>query len=107
MNDAIETETIEREHGTYTYSVFYDMNSSNPLEEFDCYEEGDQAHRAWLDGEVYGWVLECEGDPITGDQLDSCWGYYGDGERDYMRECALDTIAYIEPERAQGSQAVA
>lgn len=34
----------------------------------------------YLTGEVFGWVLEDE----NGDTIDSCWGFYGTDEKDYM-----------------------
>jgi hypothetical protein len=33
-------------------------------------------------------------DPITGDTLDSCWGFYAvnNGDREYMIQCARDAV---------------
>ncbi len=39
----------------------------------------------WCNGEIYGWVVE---DP-DGEQLDSCWGYYG-SDMDYCKREARD-----------------
>ena len=47
-----------------------------------------QEWRAWAKGECFGWVLQ---DP-TGQEIDSCWGYYDtDGERKYTLSVATDS----------------
>lgn len=58
-------------------------------------------HDAYLTGEVYGWVVE----DAEGNHLDSCWGYYGDGEVEYITECmdeaAAAHVQEIEAEEAE------
>lgn len=68
---------------------------------------------AWANGEVYGWILERRlttyttyKDPTTGEtvretesedweQVDSCWGYYGDK---YAREVATEEFDRVTKE---------
>lgn len=48
----------------------------------------ENTYTAYLNGEVFGWVTKDE----EGDEIDSCWGYYGCQEFEYMKECAQDSI---------------
>lgn len=68
---------------------------------------------AWANGEVYGWILERKlttyttyKDPTTGEtvretesedweQVESCWGYYGD---EYAREAATEEFDRVTEE---------
>lgn len=43
---------------------------------------------AYCVGDVYGYTVETE----DGEQLDACWGYFGDVELPYLRECINDAI---------------
>lgn len=45
-------------------------------------------YEAYRDGEVYGYTVETD----DGEHLDSCWGYYGDGEMDYIRTLINEAI---------------
>lgn len=51
-----------------------------------CLESEVRIFDAYLTGNVYGWVLYDKGDEV----IESCWGYYGDDEFDYMFECLDD-----------------
>lgn len=58
----------------------------------EAMDAGSKSIGAWMWGDVYGWVVEDE----EGDQVDSCWGYYGDEEIDYMISEAKGNIdSYI------------
>lgn len=58
--------------------------------------------RSWANGEVYGWRLL---DP-AGDEVQSVWGYYGDGEWDYMRQEATGYAEYDADERVKKANLV-
>ena len=58
----------------------------------EAMDAGSKSIGAWMWGDVYGWVVEDE----EGDHIDSCWGYYGDEEIDYMISEAKNNIdSYI------------
>lgn len=58
----------------------------------EAMDAGSKSIGAWMWGDVYGWVTEDD----EGDQIDSCWGYYGDDEIDYMISEAKNNIdSYI------------
>lgn len=46
----------------------------------EAMESGSEEIGAWMWGDVYGWVIEDD----NGEDIDSCWGYYGYKEIDYM-----------------------
>lgn len=46
----------------------------------------------YIDGDVYGYEVL---DP-QGEYVDSCWGYFGSSDDEYMLQCARDTIDYEE-----------
>lgn len=47
---------------------------------------------AWADGEVYGYIVT---DTTTGEEVDSCWGFYGEK---YAEEEAKSAVKYLEAE---------
>lgn len=49
----------------------------------------------YVNGEVYGYEVL---DP-QGEHVDSCWGYIGDSDDEYMLQCARDAIDYEEKQR--------
>lgn len=56
--------------------------------------------KSWVAGEVYGWIAK---DP-EGNEIDSCWGYYGDEEIEedgYAYGCALDAVMGERGRRAE------
>ena len=58
----------------------------------EAMDAGSKSIGAWMWGDVYGWSIEDE----EGDNIDSCWGYYGDEEIDYMISEAKNNIdSYI------------
>lgn len=46
-------------------------------------------YAAWCNGEVYGYTVTAP----DGEEIDSCWGYYGDDELQYVRDCIFGSIA--------------
>ncbi|HUX02457.1 MAG TPA: hypothetical protein VMY35_15960, partial [Phycisphaerae bacterium] len=50
----------------------------------------------YLTGQVFGYVVEDE----DGNDLDSCWGFYGE---DYCRETARESAEAIAPNLAIGT----
>lgn len=58
---------------------------------------------AYLTGSVYGWVLEDE----DGNELESCWGYYGDDEFEYMESEIRSSAAYHERRLAEEQRVAA
>lgn len=44
-------------------------------------------YSAWAAGEVYGYVAE-----IGNEKVDSCWGYIGVDEFDFMHQCGRDAL---------------
>lgn len=51
-------------------------------------------YAAWCEGEVFGYVVESP----DGDTIDSCFGYYGDRELEYIR-AKIDEAIYAERDR--------
>lgn len=45
-------------------------------------------YKAWANGDVYGWVALDD----HGDEIESCWGYVGDDEWDYMLSEARNAV---------------
>ena len=61
---------------------------------------------AWADGEVYYWtlvrqVLDEDGDVVMRKSVDSCGGYYGSDEWEYMYECAKESAEAHELKLAE------
>lgn len=61
-----------------------------PVDRASAYVDASIAeYRAWANGECYGYIVT---DP-AGDDLQSCWGYYGSpNDSDYPRSDILDSI---------------
>ena len=61
-------------------------------EQADKYLEGEvEVYDNYLTGEVYGFRIE----DADGENVESCWGYYGDGgKEDMIKECK-STIDYL------------
>lgn len=57
-----------------------------------------ETYAAYANGEVYGYTVTRDEDE---DEVDSCWGYYGDDEFDYMLECGREAAQYDAEERAK------
>lgn len=52
---------------------------------------------AWQNGDVYGYTIETE----SGDDIGSCWGYYGNDQFDYIKSCIIEEIdAYMDGVRS-------
>ena len=49
-----------------------------------------KVYDSYLRGEVFGWIISNE----IEDHIDSCWGYYGTGEIEYMVSEAKNAIDY-------------
>lgn len=49
-----------------------------------------ETYNSYLSGAVYGWVAK----DSDGEALDSCWGYYGYDEDDYMLDEARNVIDF-------------
>lgn len=77
----VTKETIEKEWG-------------GDVESAKKYMEGEvEVYDNYLTGEVYGFRIE---DP-DGNEMDSCWGYYGDsGKDDMIKECENTIDYYLE-----------
>jgi hypothetical protein len=54
-------------------------------------------HDNYLTGEVFGYVVFDEDD----DNIESCWGYYGDDEIPYMVECMQSIADAINKDREE------
>lgn len=77
------------------YRIELDFDAPDPRQAFDCYS--DEAVRAYLEGEVYGWIVErvwIKAGQLETECVDSCWGYYGEAGREYAIECAREAIRY-------------
>lgn len=67
--------------------VHIDTDPLNPREQFDVCS--DETYEAWCNGEVFGFIAYdpkvCEhcGSALQ-EEYDSCWGYYGFSEQEYM-----------------------
>jgi hypothetical protein len=57
-------------------------------------------YAAWCEGEVFGYVVSSP----DGENLDSCWGYYGNGELTYIRESMEAAVAAHRAERHAEAQ---
>ena len=54
-------------------------------------------YRAWVEGDVYGIIVES-----SGDELDSCWGYYGyEYAMEELKMWFDSHVAYTHKERAK------
>jgi len=76
-------EPIEKiNHDGYTIEIWIDEFQDDPRNHFD--DCPDYVLTAWQHGDVYGWVVP---------ELDeSCWGYYGHDDYDYMISEAKSAI---------------
>lgn len=54
-----------------------------------------ETYSKYVNGEVYGYVVEDK----DGEHVDSCWGFIGDYDDEYMMQCARDAIDYEETQR--------
>ena len=63
-------------------------------EQADKYLDGEvEVYDNYLTGEVYGFRIE----DADGEEIDSCWGYYGDdGKEDMIKECKSSIDYYIQ-----------
>lgn len=60
------------------------------------YLEGEvETYDQYLTGEVYGYIIEDE----YGEELDSCWGYYGDHHNSGIYDASLSIIDVLIKER--------
>lgn len=57
---------------------------------------------AWCEGEVFGYTVT---DP-DGNEIDSCWGYYGDDELPYVRERIAEAIEDDKAARHEANAAM-
>ena len=68
-------------------------------EQADKYLEGEvEVYDNYLTGEVYGFRIE----DADGEEIESCWGYYGnDGKEDMIQECkqTIDRLVKKQEER--------
>lgn len=68
----------------------------------ECVKGEVERYGQYLNGEVYGWVAK-----LDGEELDSCWGYMGSEEWDYMKGEAKDAIDYALNERDEKANDIA
>jgi len=59
-----------------------------------------KVYSQWLEGDVRGWVLE----DADGNTIDSCWGYYDDG--DALADARSEAAGEIERERVEKQERV-
>ena len=75
---------VEKEFNTKNINV----ELSNKIEKI--LENEVKIYNDYLTGNVYGYVVEDK----QGEQVDSCWGFYGDYDDEYMVNAAKDIIDY-------------
>jgi len=85
-------EAFEREFGAYGMPLRIEDESEERSAERTIRAEFD-AFRAWVEGEVIGYVVEDE----NGEHVDSCWGFYGEPE--HVRQEARSAAEHEAHER--------
>lgn len=63
-----------------------------------CFRNEIETLNNWLNGEVYGYIVE---ETETGETADSCWGFYGG--LDYARQEGTAALRYAEEEARRAS----
>ena len=84
-------ETIEREG--FTAGIFADECAENPFENWDG-QRNFYHFNQWANGDVWGFKIEDE----QGNEIDSCWGFYG---IESAREEVNSQLDYAIKERAE------
>jgi hypothetical protein len=93
MNTPIHTISYHN----YTIRIYHDDCAPDPVKDCGCIcgEPGcngricqAEDHAFWLNGEVYGYETI-----LDGQNLDSCWGFYGDPN--YAIESAKELIDFL------------
>lgn len=62
-----------------------------------CLEGEVTTYDDYLRGDVFGYVIE----DADGENLDSCWGYYGDCVDDVIKECQAIIASHIKEQNAK------
>ena len=89
----VERSQLKPEYMDFGYSYRKARNSARKCAKDEIYK-----WEAWADGEVYGFVVEDE----DGNEVKSCWGFYGDdGEEEAEREAKFIIARKIETTRSR------
>lgn len=83
----IERDSLKKEYLDHGYSMRKALYHARRVAQGEI-----EIWNAWADGEVYGYIVT---DTTTGEEVDSCWGFYGEK---YAEEEAKSAVKYLEAE---------